>query len=145
MFRDGDDLGVPVNGRTGAATVLMIDEENGSAAETFAFMFKLRKLGPIVGLRTFGAGIGPYGANRVPGLVDGGRIRIPSRGAYDPSGSWGIENDGVHPDLSVDIAPEDWRAGRDPQLEAAIKAGLDAIASQPPTEPPKRPKFPEHP
>jgi tricorn protease len=144
-FREGDDLAVPVNGRAASATVLVIDDDNASAAETFAFMFQLGKIGPLVGSRTFGAGIGPYGgASAVPTLVDGGRLQIPSRGAYNPSGSWGIENEGVHPDVAVEIMPEDWRAGRDPQLAAAVKAGLEAIANQQ-APAPRRPKFPVHP
>ncbi|MEX2112983.1 MAG: S41 family peptidase [Pirellulales bacterium] len=145
LFREGDDLAVPVNGRSAGATVLLINESNGSAAETFAMMFQLAKLGPIVGHRTSGGGIGPYGGMSAPAqLVDGGRLRIPARGAYDPAGSWGIENEGVRPDMAVEITPADWRAGRDPQLEAAVHAGLDALKNQPPAEP-KRPKFPRHP
>ena len=144
-FREGDDLAVPVNGREGGATVLVIDDDNASAAETFAFMFQLGKIGPLVGGRTFGAGIGPYGAaGAVPMLVDGGRLRIPSRGAYDPRGAWGIENEGVRPDVAVDILPRDWLAGRDPQLEAAIQAGLEALKNQQPAAP-RRPEFPVHP
>jgi tricorn protease len=145
MFRDGDDLAVPVNGRDKGTAVLMISENNGSAAETFALMFHLAKIGPIVGLRTSGGGIGPYGAAAIPPrLVDGGRVQIPARGAYDPAGSWGIENEGVRPDISVEIMPEDWRAGRDPQLEAAVRAGLEALKDHKPTAP-RRPEFPRHP
>jgi tricorn protease len=33
---------------------------------------------------------------------------------------WGVENYGTDPDLEVDIAPHDFAAGRDPQLERAI-------------------------
>ncbi len=144
LFREGDDLAVPVNGRAAGVMVLMIDERNASAAETFAFMFQLGRIGPLVGLRTSGAGIGPYGSIPMPHLVDGGRMRIPSRGAYNPTGTWGIENDGVHPDVSVEIMPTDWRAGRDPQLEAAVKQGLNAIANTPaPAR--QRPAFPVHP
>ncbi len=142
LFREGDDLAVPVDGRASGPTVLLINEENGSAAETFAMMFQLKGLGPLVGHRTGGGGIGPYGW--VPELVDGGRVRIPSRAAYDPSGSWGIENQGVRPDVAVDILPQDWLAGRDPQLEAAVRVGLEALASQPITSP-RRPQFPVHP
>ena len=145
MFRDGDDLAIPVNGRDEGTTVLLINENNGSAAETFALMFQLAKVGPIVGHRTSGGGIGPYGASgRPPQLVDGGRLQIPSRGAYDPAGSWGIENEGVRPDVAVEIMPEDWRAGRDPQLEAAVRAGLEALKLHKSTVP-RRPAFPVHP
>jgi tricorn protease len=145
-FREGDDLAVPVNGRSASSTVLLINEDNASAAETFAFMFQLAKLGPIVGRRTFGAGIGPYGAGggTPPVLVDGGRLNIPSRGAYNPAGAWGIENEGIKPDVSVEVTPEDFRDGRDSQLEAAVRAGLEDIERIQPS-PPQRPEFPVHP
>jgi tricorn protease len=108
-------------------------------------MFQLAKVGPLVGKRTFGAGIGPYGAaSALPVLVDGGRLRIPSRGAYNPTGSWGIENDGVHPDVDAEIDPSAWRSGRDTQLEAAVTAGLEALKHIQP-KPPARPEFPVHP
>lgn len=143
MFRDGDDLPVPVNARTGGPVVLLINEEDGSAAETFAIMFQLAKLGPIIGRTTGGGVIGPYGARVQPRLVDGGRVQIPSRAAFLPDGSW-VENDGVHPDIEIDIMPQDWRAGRDPQLEAAVRAGLDSLGSAPPAQR-VRPEYPEHP
>ncbi|MGD9723773.1 MAG: S41 family peptidase [Pirellulales bacterium] len=144
QFRQGDDLAVPVNGRAASATTLIIDDDNGSAAETGALMFQLGKIGPLVGRRTFGAGIGPYGTFPIPQLVDGGRVRIPSRAAYNPAGSWNIENDGVRPDVAVDLTPAEWRAGRDPQLEAAVKATLQAVDALQPAVP-KRPPYPVHP
>ena len=140
-FREGDDIATPVN--PGPQTkVLLINEHNGSAAETFAFMYKLARVGPIVGWRTYGAGIGPYVFT--PRLVDGGRIQLPNRAAYNPDGtSWGIENAGVRPDYPVEITPRDWMAGRDPQLEKAVQVALDEMKKTPPVVP-KRPKYPIH-
>jgi hypothetical protein len=106
-------------------------------------MFKLAKVGPIVGKRTFGSGIGPY--YFTPNLIDGGRVQLPNRAAYDPSGtSWGIENMGVAPDFDVEITPADVIAGRDPQLEKAIEVALAQI-SKTQSVAPKRPAFPIHP
>ncbi|MGH9905066.1 MAG: S41 family peptidase, partial [Pyrinomonadaceae bacterium] len=99
MFRGGDDIATPVNPAP-PVKVMIINELNGSAAEIGAFMFKLGKVGPIVGKRTFGGGIGPY--YFTPSLIDGGHIRLPNRAAYDPSGTtWGVENVGVAPDFDV--------------------------------------------
>jgi tricorn protease len=142
MFRGGEDIATPVNPAP-PVKVLIINELNGSAAETGAFMFKLAKVGPIVGKRTFGGGIGPY--YFTPPLIDGGQIRLPNRAAYDPSGaSWGIENIGVAPDIDIDITPSDVLARRDPQLEKAIEVALAQISKNPLTGP-KRPAFPVHP
>ena len=122
---------------------MLINELNGSAAETGAFMFKLARVGPLVGKRTFGGGIGPY--YFTPNLIDGGQVRLPNRAAYDPSGaSWGIENIGVAPDFDVEITPADVIAGRDPQLEKAVEVALAQISKNP-VFVPKRPAFPVHP
>lgn len=141
-YREGEDIPTPVNPGPGTA-VLITNEFNGSAAETFAFMFKLGRVGPIVGGRTYGAGIGPYVFT--PDLIDGGFIQLPNRAAYDPSGtSWGIENVGVVPDVEVEITPRDWLSGRDPQLERAIQAGMEGLKKNVPLLP-KKPKYPVHP
>jgi len=142
MFRGGDDIATPVNPAP-PVKVMIINDLNGSAAETGAFMFKLAKVGPIVGKRTFGGGIGPY--YFTPPLIDGGQIRLPNRAAYDPSGTtWGIENVGVAPDFDVEITPADVMAGRDPQLEKAVEVALAQISKNP-SFVPKRPPFPVHP
>ena len=142
MFRGGDDIATPVNPAP-PVKVMIINELNGSAAETGAFMFKLAKVGPLVGKRTFGGGIGPY--YFTPSLIDGGQIRLPNRAAYDPNGTtWGIENSGVVPDFDVEITPADVIAGRDPQLEKAVEVAL-AEVSKNPVVVPKRPPFPIHP
>lgn len=142
MFRGGDDIATPVNPAP-PVKVMIINELNGSAAETGAFMFKLAKVGSLVGKRTFGGGIGPY--YFTPSLIDGGRVQLPNRAAYDPSGTtWGIENVGVAPDFDVEITPADVIAGRDPQLEKAVEVALAQISKNP-VSVSKRPAFPVHP
>ena len=141
MFREGDDIPTPVNPGP-AAKVLITDDNNFSAAETFAFMWKLARLGPIVGTRTGGGGIGPYVFT--PGLVDGGNVQLPNRAAYNPDGSsFGIENVGVTPDHEVEITPRDFLSGRDPQLERAVQVALAEVAKNP-IVPPRRPRYPVH-
>ncbi|HST22680.1 MAG TPA: S41 family peptidase [Blastocatellia bacterium] len=140
-FREGDDIATPVNPGP-RAKVLITNEQNFSAAETFAFMYKLAKVGPIVGTRTGGGGIGPYAYT--PRFIDGGNVQLPNRAAYNPDGtSWGIENVGVIPDYEVEIMPKDMLGGRDPQLEKAIQVGLEEIKKNIPVAP-KKPKYPVH-
>lgn len=140
-FRDGDDIATPTNPVPGPK-VLIINERNGSAAETFPFMFKLGRVGTIVGKRTFGAGIGPYVFT--PSFLDGGRLQLPNRGAYNPvKGTWDVENYGVTPDIEVEITPRDFMSGRDPQLEKAVEVAMKQIEkSQTPVK--LRPKYPVH-
>lgn len=140
-FREGEDIATPVN--PGPLTkVLITNEQNFSAAETFAFMYKLAKVGPIVGARTGGGGIGPYVFT--PQLIDGGNIQLPNRAAYNPDGSsWGIENVGVIPDYEVEMTPKEVLSGRDPQLEKAIQVAMEEIKKNLPAAP-KKPKYPIH-
>jgi tricorn protease len=42
----------------------------------------------------------------------------------------------VEPDVEVLISPDDWAAGRDPQLETAVRLALDALEKHPPAAPP---------
>ena len=49
---------------------------------------------------------------------------------------WGVENHGVDPDVEVVIGPQDWAAGRDPQLERAVDMALEALAARPAVTPP---------
>ena len=141
QFREGAHIPMPLNPAP-MTKVLLINEWNGSAAETFAFMFKLAGLGPTVGGRTVGAGIGPYSYQ--PRLIDGGVIQVPNRGAFDPAGDWGIENKGVSPDLEIPIMPAEWKEGRDLRLEAAIRLALERIERQPKHRK-KQPAFPVYP
>ena len=142
MFRGGSDIATPVNPAT-PVNVLITNEHNGSAAETFAFMYKLGKVGPIVGKGTAGAGIGPYFFT--PRFVDGGRVQLPNRAAYNPDGSsWGIENGGVPPDFDVELTPQDLMAGKDSQLIKAVEVAMAQTAKNPVIQP-KRPVFPVHP
>jgi tricorn protease len=141
MFREGDDIPTPVNPGP-AARVLITNERNFSAAETFAFMFKLARVGAIVGTRTGGGGIGPYAFT--PQLIDAGQVQLPNRAAYNPDGtSWGVENTGVAPDYEVEYTPRDLLAGRDPQLERAVQVAMAEVAKNPAVAP-KHPKYPIH-
>ena len=140
-YRYGDDVVVPANTFDGPK-VLIVNERNGSAAETGAMMAKLTGAAILVGRATYGAGIGT--ALEQPNLIDGGEIGIPNRASYDPAGSWGIENMGVTPNITAELDPESWREGKDPQLEAAAKAALDVLKSEK-KRPWKRPPYPVHP
>ncbi|MBI4410718.1 MAG: hypothetical protein HY561_13490 [Gemmatimonadetes bacterium] len=141
-YRYGKGFPVPPNLIQGPK-ILLTDGSNGSAAETFALMFKLRRAGTIIGRRTAGGGIGVALYSQT--LVDGGRVGIPNRAAYNPvAGTWDIENYGVTPDIEVDVGVDDWRAGRDPQLERGVQEALRQLASfRKPVS--KRPAPPKHP
>ena len=113
--------------------VLLVDEMVFSNGEMFGHLVKALKRGKIVGRRTVGDVIDTF---TVP-LLDYGTIRLPSRGWFLPDGS-DIEGNGVVPDIEVDLTPADEEAGRDPQLDAAIDAAMEALKSPPP---PLKPRY----
>jgi len=52
-----------------------------------------------------------------------------------------VENEGVAPDIEVEMTPADVIAGRDPQLERAIAIVMDGLKKNPPVQA-KRPAYP---
>lgn len=76
------------------------------------------KLGPLIGKRIWGGVIG-ITYNQV--LVDGTITTQPEYRFWVKDVGWTLENYGTDPDIKVDIAPQDYAAGRDPQLDRAIE------------------------
>ncbi|NIP79734.1 MAG: hypothetical protein GWM90_11160, partial [Gemmatimonadetes bacterium] len=95
--------------------VMLINEWSGSGGDMFPWLFREAGLGPLVGKRTWGGLIGISGA---PPLVDGGVVTVPTFGIYSTEGEWIVENEGVEPDIPVEMDPSLLAEGRDPQLEA---------------------------
>ena len=123
----------PEDGRRGPV-VTVADEFAGSDGDIVTAAIKLLGLGPVVGTRTWGGVIGIEG---MPGheLVDGTHMTVPRYAfSFDEYG-WGVENHGVDPDVEVLITPDDWAAGRDPQLETAVRLALEALEKQAPKAP----------
>ena len=118
--------------------VLLTNELAGSDGDIFTQGFKLLGLGPVVGTRTWG---GVIGIDVTLALVDGSITTQPEFAFWFDDVGWGVENHGAEPDEEVDITPQDYAAGRDPQLERAIELVLGALASLQPaaTEFDKRP------
>ena len=110
---------------------MVVLENYGSASDgdQFPYYFRKYELGPVVGERTWG---GVQGVNGPWRLMDGTAIYIPKDSLADRDGHWLIENEGVAPDVAVDTAPAD-PPGADPQLEAAVRAGLAQLTRRPAT------------
>jgi tricorn protease len=124
----------PEDARRGPV-VMLADEYAGSDGDIVTAAIKLLGLGPVVGTRTWGGVIGIEG---VPGyeLVDGTHMTVPKYAFWFDEYGWGVENYGVDPDVEVLITPDDWAAGRDPQLEMAVRFALEALEKEPPSVPP---------
>ena len=131
--------------RSPAASILgpkamIINEMAGSGGDAMPWMFHYTKTGPLIGKRTWG---GLIGISQYPTLMDGGSVTAPNFGFFSPDGQWDVENHGVTPDIEVDQMPKDVAAGRDPQLERAVKEALALLEKNPPPQP-KRPPFPNY-
>lgn len=112
--------------------VCLTNEHAGSDGDIVSHSFKLMGLGKLVGRRTWGGVIGIWPRNA---LVDGGVVTQPEFSFWFEDVGWGVENYGTDPDIEVDMLPQDWAAGRDPQLDKAVEVALEEIAANPPLEP----------
>ncbi len=113
-----------------------------SDGDFFSYFFKVYKLGPLIGERTWGGVRGIRG--EIP-LIDGGYITRPEFSLYGLDSKWLIENRGVAPDVEVDNRPDLVMAGHDPQLETAIKMVTEQMNKNPRKLPPRPPDLPAYP
>jgi tricorn protease len=125
--RDGHPTTSPTAGIYGPK-VMLINESAGSGGDALPYMFHQRKLGPLVGTRTWGGLVGTLG---VPAIIDGNGITAPILAFYDLSGRWAVENEGVAPDIEVEYTPGEVIKGHDPQLERAVQEGLKLLEQNP--------------
>jgi Tol biopolymer transport system component/C-terminal processing protease CtpA/Prc len=102
--------------------VVMCAESSFSNAEMFPYAMKARGLAKLVGKPTPGYVIYTYG---LP-LIDGTSARMPTTGVFRLDGS-PLENIGQVPDFVVDISPEQFLRGEDPQLQKAIEVLLNGL------------------
>jgi tricorn protease len=113
--------------------VALTNQFAGSDGDIFSHCFKLYGLGPLVGMRTWG---GVVGINPRHMLVDGTQTTQPEYSFWFSDVGWQVENYGTDPTHEVDIAPQDTLAGRDPQMDTALRLMDEALAKAAP-----RPQF----
>ena len=132
-MRDGQPSTSPIAGIYGPK-VMIINESAGSGGDALPYYFRLRKIGPLVGTRTWGALVGTLGT---PATIDGGGITAPSLAFYNLKGEWDVENIGVAPDIEVEYTPAQVINGRDPQIERAVQEALKLLEQNPPPRAPR--------
>ena len=108
--------------------VMIINEMAGSGGDLMPYMFSRRKIGPLVGTRTWGGLVGTWDT---PPFVDGGAMIAPRGGFFDRDGKFAVENVGIAPDIEVENWPKEVIAGRDPQLERAVQEALRLLEASP--------------
>jgi tricorn protease len=119
--------------------VMIINEMAGSGGDLMPYMFKRRKLGLLVGKRTWG---GLVHTADTPPFIDGGSMIAPRGGFFARDGKWAVENEGVAPDVDVENWPRDVIAGRDPQLERAVQEAMRMLKEHPVDRATKEPASP---
>jgi tricorn protease-like protein len=108
-----------------AHLIVIANGYTGSDGDMFCQAFKSLKLGKIIGTRTWG---GVVGIEPCFALIDGAMTSQPAYAFFCNNGEF-IENKGVTPDIELDITPENYINGHDPQLAMAIKMLLQQIDS----------------
>jgi len=107
--------------------VMLINGRAGSGGDLLPYLFHQMEIGPLVGVKTWGGLVGTWDT---PPFIDGGRMVAPRGGFYDLNGEWAVEGVGISPDIPVEQTPKDVIAGKDPQLERAVKEALDRMATE---------------
>jgi tricorn protease len=131
VTRWSDPSGFPNESPTGPM-VALANELAGSDGDIFSHSFKLHGLGPLIGTRTWGGVVGIWPQQA---LVDGTVTTQPQFGTWFQDVGYAVENYGTDPDIEVVITPQDYAAGRDPQLERGIAELLARIEGAAPLQP----------
>jgi len=111
-----------------AHMALLTNRQAGSGGDMLPRQFRLMKMGPIIGTRTWG---GLVGVSQFLSMIDGGGLTAPDYRIYDADGKWVVENVGVKPDIEVDIEASSMKEGRDNQLVTAIEYLMKKIQDDP--------------
>lgn len=126
-LRDGKPFTSPLAGIYGPK-VMIINESAGSGGDALPYYFKLRKIGPLVGTKTWGGLVGTVG---VPVTIDGGGITAPALAFFNLKGEWDVENIGVAPDIEVENTAAEFNKGHDSQLERSVAEALRLLEQNP--------------
>jgi tricorn protease len=110
--------------------VLLINELAGSGGDFFPWVFRHQQAGPLIGVRTWG---GLVKSSVHYALIDGGTVTAPDNAIFDPNAKrWVAENEGIPPDVEVQITARSTADGHDLQLERAVQETLDLLKKQGP-------------
>ncbi|MFJ7181020.1 S41 family peptidase [Streptomyces massasporeus] len=140
LTRDAQPVSYTSNAPRGPV-VALADEATSSDGDMITAAFKLLKLGPVVGQRTWGGVVGMTGRHE---LGDGTVITVPMNAAWFDAYGWSVENKGVTPDIDVLRTPLDWAEGRHAQLTDAVELALGLLETNPPATPPTYSDVPDH-
>lgn len=114
--------------------VALCNGTTASDGDIFSHMFKQAKLGPLIGVRTWGGVVGITGWGPA---IDGGEIFVPQFASASTEGQYVVEGHGVDPDIVVEQDVAAQLAGKDPQLDRGIEELKKAVQAKPVKLPPR--------
>lgn len=97
-------------------TVVLINQGSASASEIVAGALQDTGQATIVGMQSFGKG----SVQVLENLNDGSSIKITVAKWFTPKGN-NINEQGIKPDVLVDLTEKDYEEGKDPQLDKAVE------------------------
>ncbi|TXD38759.1 peptidase [Lujinxingia vulgaris] len=127
LQRWGKPLAYPMESIAGPI-VALTNEHAGSDGDIFSHTFKLMKLGPLLGKRTWGGVVGIWPRHT---MVDGSVTTQPEFSFWFEDVGFSVENFGTEPDVEIELPPQADATGDDPQLEAAIATAMASLKERP--------------
>ena len=103
--------------RYAGRVAILVDGVTASAAEIFSAVLQDHGRATLIGRKTAGAVL----ASWFSVLPDGGELQLSREDYFAPKGRR-LEGNGIEPDVKVARTLEDLRAGRDADLDAALRA-----------------------
>jgi carboxyl-terminal processing protease len=100
----------------GKPVIVLINGGSASASEIVAGALHDNTGAKLVGIKSFGKG----SVQEIVNLSGGAELKVTVAHWYTPKGI-NINKEGIKPDIAIELSPEDFSAGRDPQLEKALE------------------------
>ena len=128
-FRSGEETVFRANGNAALkeiSTVILVNKGSASASEILAGALRAKLGIKLIGTNTFGKGT----VQELRALSDNSKVKLTIANWVLPDGSV-IDEDGLKPDVEVEITEEDIELKRDSQLEKAIEVLIEEIEKRP--------------
>jgi len=109
----------------GFPTVVLVNQGSASASEIVSGALQDYGLATIIGKTTFGKG----SVQTLSKFSDGSSVKVTVAKWLTPNGR-SINDDGIEPDVTVDLTADDFVADIDPQMDKAIEILIDGLRAE---------------